>query len=84
MNATAITLRIAQPDDAQAIALMSRDLIEAGLGWKYEPDRIRRSMNDRETVTLVASVSTGKACGTSRWKAMTHQMSSARSRRGTC
>ena len=54
MNATAITLRIAQPDDAQAIALMSRDLIEAGLGWKYEPDRIRRSMNDRETVTLVA------------------------------
>src|SRR3954471_6341755 len=54
MTATAITLRIAQPDDAQAIALMSRDLIEAGLGWKYEPERIRRAMNDRDTVTLVA------------------------------
>ncbi|MBS0335447.1 MAG: GNAT family N-acetyltransferase, partial [Proteobacteria bacterium] len=54
MTAKAITLRIAQPDDAQAIALMSRDLIEAGLGWKYEPERIRRAMNDRDTVTLVA------------------------------
>lgn len=54
MNATAITLRIAQADDAKAIALMSRDLIEAGLGWKYEPERIRRAMNDRDTVTLVA------------------------------
>ena len=54
MTATAITLRIAQPADAQAIALMSRDLIEAGLGWKYEPERIRRAMKNRETVTLVA------------------------------
>jgi len=40
--------------DAQAIALMSRDLIEAGLGRKSEPERIRRAMNDRDTVTLVA------------------------------
>lgn len=54
MTATAITLRIAHADDAQAIALMSRDLIESGLGWKYEPERIRRAMKDRDTVTLVA------------------------------
>ena len=54
MTAAAITLRIAQHDDAQAIALMSRDLIEAGLGGKYEPERIRRAMHDRDTVTLVA------------------------------
>ena len=54
MTAAAIALRIAQPDDAKAIALMSRDLIEAGLGWKYEPERIRRAMHDRDTVTLVA------------------------------
>ena len=37
MNAPrAITIRLAEPRDAQAIALMSRDFIEAGLGWKYD------------------------------------------------
>ena len=42
MTAAAITLRLAGPDDARAIAMMSRDLIEAGLGWKYDPARIAR------------------------------------------
>ena len=54
MSAAAITLRLARPCDAQPIALMSRDLIEAGLGWKYDAARIRRLMGGADTITLVA------------------------------
>jgi ribosomal-protein-alanine N-acetyltransferase len=49
-----LTLRLATPDDAARIAAMSRDLIEAGLGWQYDPDRVRRLIIHRETSTLVA------------------------------
>jgi ribosomal protein S18 acetylase RimI-like enzyme len=54
MPAHAITVRLAEPRDAQAIALMSRDLIESGLGWKYDAARVLRAIRDRETITLVA------------------------------
>jgi ribosomal-protein-alanine N-acetyltransferase len=40
--------------DAQALAAMSRDLIEAGLGWDYRRERIARMIADADTVTLVA------------------------------
>ncbi len=36
------------------MAVMSRDLIEAGLGWTYQPDRIRRLLDDAEVVSVVA------------------------------
>ena len=49
-----VTLRLAGPHDAQAIALMSRDLVEAGLGWKYDAARVLRAIRERDTVTLVA------------------------------
>ena len=49
-----LNLRLALDSDAQAIASMSRDLIEAGLGWQYRPRRVRELLADRETVTLVA------------------------------
>jgi len=49
-----IDLRLSTEGDVQAIASMSRDLIEAGLGWQYRPRRIRELLDDRETVTLVA------------------------------
>jgi ribosomal-protein-alanine N-acetyltransferase len=49
-----ITLQLASPSDAEAIAAMSRDLIEAGLGWQYHTQRIRGLMRDPETATLVA------------------------------
>lgn len=55
MTATTITLRVARPADARAIALMSRDLIEAGLGWSYRPERIARLIHDRDTIALIAS-----------------------------
>ena len=54
MAAAAITLRLAQPRDAHALAVMSRDLIESGLGWSYRPERIVRLIEDRDTTTLVA------------------------------
>jgi ribosomal-protein-alanine N-acetyltransferase len=50
----AITIRLAEPRDAQAIAMMSRDFIEAGLGWKYDASRVIRAIRDRETLALVA------------------------------
>ena len=49
-----ITPQLASRSDAEAIASMSRDLIESGLGWQYRAERIRGLMNDPETATLVA------------------------------
>jgi [ribosomal protein S18]-alanine N-acetyltransferase len=54
MTPRAITIRPAQVRDAQAIALMSRDFIEAGLGWKYDAARVLRAIRDRETLAVVA------------------------------
>ncbi len=54
MTPRAITIRLAEPSDAQPIALMSRDFIEAGLGWKYDASRVMRAIRDRETLAVVA------------------------------
>jgi ribosomal-protein-alanine N-acetyltransferase len=49
-----VELGLARTGDAQALALMSRDLIEAGLGWAYRRESIARFIRDRESVVLVA------------------------------
>jgi ribosomal-protein-alanine N-acetyltransferase len=49
-----IALQPACRSDASAIASMSRDLIEAGLGWQYRSERIGQLIDDPETVTLAA------------------------------
>jgi ribosomal-protein-alanine N-acetyltransferase len=54
MTAHAITVRLAGQRDAQAIALMSRDLVESGLGWKYDAARVMKAMRDPETLTPLA------------------------------
>ncbi len=54
MTPRAITIRLAEPRDAQSIALMSRDFIEAGLGWKYDAARVMRAIRERETLAIVA------------------------------
>ena len=54
MTPRAITIRLAEPRDAQAVAMMSRDFIEAGLGWKYDAARMMRAIRDRETLAVVA------------------------------
>lgn len=49
-----IAYTLATAADAARIAVMSRDLIETGLGWSWTPERIARSIRNRDTVTLVA------------------------------
>ena len=49
-----MTIRPAEPHDAQTIALMSRDLVESGLGWKYDPERIGRAIGRPDTAALIA------------------------------
>ena len=64
MNAPrAITIRLAEPRDAQAIALMSRDFIEAGLGWKYDAARVLRAIRDPETLAVVACEGSSRGRG---------------------
>ncbi|MEO8505994.1 MAG: GNAT family N-acetyltransferase [Betaproteobacteria bacterium] len=49
-----IPLSLAGTGDAHAIAVMSRDLIEAGLGWEYRPERVAKMIGHPDTVSLVA------------------------------
>ena len=46
-------IRLARVDDAQAIAAMSRDLIEQGLGWSWTQPRVRRAILDKATNVAV-------------------------------
>jgi ribosomal-protein-alanine N-acetyltransferase len=54
MSHAAITLRPAAPVDAHAIALMSREYIEHGLGWRYDPPRVLRAIRRPDTMVLLA------------------------------
>lgn len=54
MGAPLHSVRLAAPRDAQAIALMSRDLVETGLGWKYDAARVQRAIREPETLAPVA------------------------------
>jgi ribosomal-protein-alanine N-acetyltransferase len=40
--------------DARAIALLSRDEIEQGLGWSWTPARVQRCIRDPQTNVIVA------------------------------
>ena len=55
MNLADISLRLGYSSDAPTLAAMSRDLIEAGLGWQYRAERIRQLLADPNVVTLIAS-----------------------------
>jgi [ribosomal protein S18]-alanine N-acetyltransferase len=46
-------IRLALPVDANAIARMSRDFIEYGLGWRWTPERIATCMHDPATNVVV-------------------------------
>ena len=54
MSNAATTIRLAEARDAHAIAEMSRDHIETGLGWRYDAPRVLRAMRRAETAVLVA------------------------------
>lgn len=51
-----LVLRAAHISEAAAIASMSRLLVEHGLNWRWTPARVKRSIKDRETMVLVASI----------------------------
>jgi ribosomal protein S18 acetylase RimI-like enzyme len=61
MSAAAIQLRLARVQDARAMAQMSRDLIETGLGWTYDATKIARLITNPDTLTLAACDSLGLA-----------------------
>jgi ribosomal protein S18 acetylase RimI-like enzyme len=53
MSGTDAGLQLASGDHARAMAVMSRDLIEPGLGWTYQPERIRRLLRDPDVTGVV-------------------------------
>jgi ribosomal-protein-alanine N-acetyltransferase len=55
MAARNITLRFGRLADAASIAIMSRELIESGLGWSWTPERVARSIRNGDTVTLIGA-----------------------------
>jgi ribosomal-protein-alanine N-acetyltransferase len=46
-------IELARESDAPALARMSRDLIETGLGWTYRPPRVAALIRDPDTVAIV-------------------------------
>lgn len=56
-------IRFARREDAAAIARMSRDLIEHGLGWSWTARRVLRSIADRRTNVIVAPDRLGGIAG---------------------
>lgn len=55
-----LTIRLAEAADAHAIAVMSRDHIESGLGWKYDAPRIAREIRASDRVVLAATEPEGR------------------------
>ena len=51
-----LSLRLAQPVDADPIAYLSRDAIEYGLRWRWTPTRVVASIRAPDVNVLVASV----------------------------
>jgi ribosomal-protein-alanine N-acetyltransferase len=45
-------IELARRVDAPIIAVLSRDLIETGLGWSWRPERVLRSIRDRDTTAI--------------------------------
>ena len=49
-------LELARRIDAVDIAIMSRDNIETGLGWRWRPARVLHAIQDQDTVVLKADM----------------------------
>lgn len=57
------TIRLALPDDAARIALMSREYIEFDLGWSWRRGRVLQAMADPATNVAVAHGGNGGLLG---------------------
>lgn len=53
MSTSATGIRLARIEDANAIARMSRDTIETGLGWSWRPQRVAVAIRDPNTLSIV-------------------------------
>ncbi|WP_167784664.1 GNAT family N-acetyltransferase [Ramlibacter rhizophilus] len=51
-----VSVRLARPADARAIAGMSRELIETGLPWRWRPQRVLAAIADPQTSVAVAEL----------------------------
>jgi ribosomal-protein-alanine N-acetyltransferase len=49
-------VRLAQPEDAEDIAAMSRDLIERGLPWNWRPRRVLDAIRNADTNVAIVRV----------------------------
>ena len=58
-----LSIRLALAVDADVLAVMSRDLIEQGLGWSWTPARLRRAIADGQTNVIVQDGSDGDFAG---------------------
>ena len=56
MTSSQLSLRLARPADATAVAKMSRDLIEYGLQWRWTPMRVAASIHAPDVNVLVACI----------------------------
>ena len=56
MTISELSLRLARPVDASAIANLSRDLIEYGLQWRWTPERVAASIRAANVNVLVAPI----------------------------
>lgn len=56
-------IRLARPADAPAMAAMSRDLVERGLGWSWTAMRLERSIADAQTNAVVQPDAQGGIAG---------------------
>ncbi len=54
MTSPRLSLTQARLADAEAIARMSRDWIEHGLGWSWTPSRVAASVRSRNALVVVA------------------------------
>ncbi|MDN5850189.1 MAG: GNAT family N-acetyltransferase [Nitrococcus sp.] len=51
-----LDIRLALSADATAIATLSRDLIETGLGWSWTPERVAGALARKDTIGAAACV----------------------------
>jgi ribosomal-protein-alanine N-acetyltransferase len=56
MTSFDLSLRLARPTDATAIANLSRDTIEYGLQWRWTPTRVAASIRAANVNVLVACI----------------------------
>src|ERR671925_266776 len=56
MTSSELSLRLARPADAAPIAILSRDLIEYGLQWRWTTERVAASIRAANVNVLVARI----------------------------